>query len=151
MQRYKVPQDVQREDQILWFITLRQLIILIVGFGISYTLFNMLNKIYVLDEVSQILVWLPAGIAAAFAFLKIKGISLFKFILLIIEQASFRPGRRRWSQNGGSPFVSSTIPFRMETKKTTVAAKSDKQYSTEKVKNLAAILDGQSSPHPTSS
>ncbi len=142
--RYKVPQDVQREDQILWFITLRQLIILIIGFGISYTMFNSLNKIFVLDEISQILIWFPAGLAAAFAFLKVKGLPLFQFILLLIEQTFFRPPRRRWSQNGGSPFVSLTVPFSLKMKKKVVEKTAGKEVSTEKIKNLAAVLDGQS-------
>lgn len=141
--RYKVPQDVQRADQILWFLTLQQLIMLIVGFGFSYWLFNTLNKIFILDEISQVLIWLPAGLAAAFAFVKVKGIPLFKFILLLIEQNFFRPPRRRWSQNGGTPFVSLTTPFSMKTVKKVEKDTAGKEVSREKIKNLAAILDGQ--------
>lgn len=144
--RYKVPQNVQRADQILWFLTLPQLIILILGFGISYWLFTTLNKIFILDQISQILVWLPGGIAAAFAFLKIKGIPLFKFILLLLEQNMFRPPRRRWSQHGGTPFVSLTTPFSKNSqKKNTAPEAPKKEISQEKIKNIAAVLDSPKS------
>lgn len=139
--RYKVPQNVQRADQILWFLTLPQLILLIVGFGISYWLFTTLNKIFILDQISQILVWIPGGIAAAFAFVKIKRIPLFKFILLLFEQNMFRPPRRRWSQHGGTPFVSMTLPFSFEAKKKEKKDEKGKAVSQEKIKNLAAVLD----------
>jgi hypothetical protein len=142
--RYKVPQNVQREDQILWFLTIRQVIMLVVGFGISYSMFNHFNKYYVLYEFQQVLIWIPAGIAAAFAFVRIKGLSLLKFIFLIIEQSFFRPSRRYWQQLGGSPFVSMTQPFSYQVKKKQKAAPPPKKITPDRIKNLAAILDGKS-------
>ena len=141
--RYKVPQNVQREDQILWFLTLRQLIILIVGFAISYGMFNFFNKHFHLYEIQQVIIWIPMAIAAAFAFIRFKGVSLTKLILLLIEQSFFRPPNRRWVQLAGSPFVSMTTPFSMNEKKKDVVATQAKDASTEKIKNLAAMLDGE--------
>jgi len=138
--RFKVPQDVQREDQILWFITLRQLVILIVGGGISYGLFTNLSKIYELNTLELVVIAIPALISVAFAFLKIHGISLTKFILLLVEAAFFRAPRRRWQKFAGTPFVSMTTQFSMktETKKQKIAKKN---VSAEKIRNLAKILD----------
>jgi len=135
--RYKVPQDVQRADQIIWFLTLRHLIILIVGGGISYMLFTNLNKNYEMNQFQQILIWIPAALAAALAFVKIKGIELMKLILLMLEKL-FRPPHRRWITHGGDPFVSMTTPFTM---KKVVKKKED--ISNEKIRNLANILDGK--------
>jgi hypothetical protein len=140
--QYKVPQDVQREDQILWFITLRQLIILMVGFGMSYMLFVNFKQNYDLNELENILVWIPAVITLAFAFLKIHGITLFKFILLLLEQVFFRAPRRHWMAQSGEPFVSITTPFSSDKAKKKIAV-NGKEFSTEKVKNLAALLDGE--------
>lgn len=138
--RFKVPQDVQREDQIIAFLTIRHLIILVVGFGISYTIFTQLNKLYVMDDISNILTWIPLGIAAAFAFVKIKSVSLFKFLLLIIEQNFFRPPRRRWSQRGGTPFISMTS----EPKKKKTNKKKEvrtKKISVDKIGDIAKLMD----------
>ena len=115
--RYKVPQNVQREDQILWFITLRQLIILLVGFGISYVIFKNMEKKYDLDTIAHILIWTPAAISAIFAFVKIKGIPLVQFIFLLIEHFFFRLPKRYWVQQGGEPFVSLTTRISATNKK----------------------------------
>jgi hypothetical protein len=135
-----VPQDVQRADQILWFLTLRQVIILIVGFGISYMFFSNLNKQYDLNQVEQILIWIPGAIAAALAFVKIKGIELIKFILLLFEKL-FRPAHRKWVKHAGDPFVSMTIPFSMKKEKKEKEVIIKKDVSSDRIKNLANILD----------
>ncbi len=140
--RFKVPQNVQREDQILWFLTLRQVIILVVGFGISYTLFNSLSKQYDLNQLEVILCWVPAGISAIICFLKIHGISLFKFVLLQLEQLLFRQPRRRWVKHAGEPFVSMTTPFSMKMEKQEAPQKMrQEEFSSEKVRSIAHILD----------
>lgn len=138
--RYKVPQNVQREDQILWFLTLRQVIMLIVGFGFSYMLWSTLRKTYELHQIETILVWLPAGICAALAFVRIKGVSLAKFILLLVEQSLFRPPKRRWQQNAGTPFVSMTTSITLKTTKKVEAAPHE-ELTPKKLKELATVLD----------
>jgi len=141
--RYKVPQDVQREDQILWFITLRQLIILLVGFGISYIIFVKMKAKYDLTNFDLVLIWLPAAVAAAFAFLKIRGIGLCQFITLLIENAIVRRPRRWWVQHGGEPFLSCTTRIEaLEKKKNKVE---DKIFDENKAKELAQFLDAQKS------
>lgn len=141
--RYKVPQNVQREDQILWFLTLRQVIILIVGFGLSYVLWSSLSKQYELNQIETILLWIPAALAAAICFVKIHGISIFKFILLQIEQLMFRPPRRRWIKHAGEPFVSITTPFTMDggKKKEKKINREAQEFSEEKVRDIAKTLD----------
>jgi len=142
--RFKVPQDVQREDQILWFITLRQLVLLLIGFGISYTMFVNMKEKYDLTDLELIMIWMPAALCTAFAFVKIKGIGLFQFCLLLIEQLFFRRGRRYWIQNGGDAFFSMTTSVSPLKKKKEVAEE-EKDVSQEKIKNLAKFLDGEKS------
>jgi len=141
--QFKVPQDVQREDQILWFITLRQLIMILIGGGISYALFTMLSKKYVLGLVEVILICIPLIIAIAFAFVKIKGIPLFKFFLLLIETKLFRASRRYWQTSGGV-FVSMTTGF-IEKAKNRKSLLVPKNISDDKFKNLANLIDNKQS------
>lgn len=142
--QYKVPQDVQREDQILWFITLRQLIMLMVGCGISYLLFVNMKKKYDLNELEIALIWLPAAISAALAFLKIKGIKLPQFLLLILEQVFFRRPRRYWIAGAGEPFVSMTTAVKPLSRKDT-STDEEKSFDTKKVEELAKFLDQEKS------
>jgi len=140
--RFKVPQNVQREDQILGPITLKQLIVLMITGGFSYLMYTQLNKLFYMNQLQQMLIWLPLALGAAFAFVKIRGIPLFKFCLLTLEQTIFLPSKRFW-QNSGDGFVSMT---QNETKKEKEKEKAPetKAFSEQKVKNLAALLDGES-------
>lgn len=143
MKPAKVPNDVQREDTILLFITLKQLIILLIGGGISYTMFVSINKTYELNEVQQTLIWIPAAIAAMFAFFKIKGMTMLQFALLAFEKI-FRPPRRYWVQNGGIPFVSMTTSVTLpktdkQKKEEQDAPKEHKNVGSKKIKNLSTL------------
>ncbi|HEY5713800.1 MAG TPA: PrgI family protein [Candidatus Gracilibacteria bacterium] len=139
--QFKVPQDVQREDTILWFITLRQLIFVLIGGGISYALYVGLSKIYELNGIELFAILIPFLVALAFAFLRIRGMSLMMFILVCAEQFIFRPGRRYWSQEGNI-LISMTTRI-SSNKKKDVKADNKSMMEREKLKNLAQMLDGE--------
>ena len=139
--QYKVPQDVQREDTILWFITIRQLILILLGGGLSYFLYIQLSKIYELTGLEIFFILIPFLITLAFAFLKIRGMSLMMFILVCAEQFIFRPSRRYWSQEGNI-LISMTTRF-ADNKKKKKKAVEEKTLEDDKIKNLAAMLDGE--------
>jgi hypothetical protein len=110
-------------------------------------LFNSLSKQYDLNQLEVILCWVPAGISAVICFLKIHGISLFKFVLLQVEQLLFRQPRRRWVKHAGEPFVSMTTPFSMKTAKKIAPIKTrQEEFSSEKVHSIANLLDSDGVP-----
>ncbi len=140
--RFKVPQNVEREDQVLWFITFRQLIILLVGGGISYLLFINLAEGKDSSEVSallMVLIWTPAVLAIIIAFIRIKGVSISHLFLLLMEHGFFRYPKRYWIAGAGEPFVSITTKVDPLQKK--VEQTETKQYDKEKAKELADFLD----------
>ena len=136
--RYKVPQDVQREDKILFFITMKQLVILMVTGGISYMLFVSLSETYILSQIAIAFIMLPFILGCAFCFVRIKGLGLTQFLLLNIEHLLL-PARRYW-QPGSQQMVSSTVEFSMKNKDT-VKIVQNKNISAEKIKNLADLID----------
>ena len=136
--RYKVPQDVQREDKILFFITMKQLVILMVTGGISYMLFVSLSETYILSQVAIAFIMLPFVLGCAFCFVRIKGLGLSQFFLLNIEHLLL-PARRYW-QPGSQSVVSSTVDFSMNDN-VTVKIVENKNISAEKIKNLADLID----------
>lgn len=102
--QFKVPQDVLRPDKIVSFLTLRQLIIVGLGGGVSYSLYIVLSKQYVVE------IWLPpvffiALITLAFAFLKFHDIVFEKLVLVFIEY-QFRPRSRTWQKMRGDAVLS---------------------------------------------
>ena len=139
--RFKVPQNVQREDTILWFITLRQLIILMVGGGISYVMFVQLGKHYYLNMIQQVLIWVPAGIAAAIAFIQIKGLSLINFCLAFGEHL-LQPRHRYWIAGGGTPHLSSTVNFNPRlSKKAPKKTHTKSSLNSAHIKSMADLVD----------
>jgi len=113
MLQFKIPQNVGIEDRIVGPLTLRQLIILVVGFGTSYILFAILSKIYELNIFEYIVIALPMLLAAAFALIKINDVRLLKFILLFLE-FSIKPKKRVWDHRGIASLVA---PDLIEVKK----------------------------------
>ena len=73
--QFKVPQNVQREDTIIWGITFKQMLILMIGGGITTGVYISLERVYV------VAIWAPATLffaltTLAFAFLKIHNMPL---------------------------------------------------------------------------
>src|SRR3989338_5471033 len=96
----KIPQNVYVEDRIIGPITLKHLILLGIGAGISYAIFASVQKAGVTNVLVLSVCWIPAVIAAAFAFFKINDLSLFNIILLSVEGFN-KPSQRYWSPYPG--------------------------------------------------
>ncbi len=96
----KIPQNVYVEDRIIGPITLKHLLILGIGSGISYAIFASVQKAGVTNVVFLGACWIPAVIAAAFAFFRINDMSLFRIILLSLEGFN-KPSQRYWSPYPG--------------------------------------------------
>lgn len=101
IQAIKIPQNVYIEDRIVGPLTLKQILIVGVGVGFSYALYGMLTKAYgALPLPITIAVWVPAGIASIFAFIRINDISMFRLLLLSIERLN-KPSTRVWTPRRG--------------------------------------------------
>ena len=136
--QFKVPQDVQRKDTIIWTLTIQQLIILGIGGGIAYALYLQLSKTYFIE------VWLApvviiSAITLAFAFLKIHSLPFDEFLMHFIEYHML-PRQRSWIQGTGTPFIP---PFD-DTKKKTEKVQLKKDLSKKKsLAELTQVLDTQ--------
>jgi len=96
----KIPQNVYVEDHIIGPVTLKHLLIVGIGAGISYAIFASAQKAGVTNVIALGVCWTPAAIAAAFAFFRINDLSLFNIILLSIEGMN-KPSQRYWSPYPG--------------------------------------------------
>ena len=93
--QYKIPQNVEREDQILSFLTFRQLGILAAGGAFCYFLYILLAPVFYV-EVWGPIVFIPAALTACVAFLDIGGVTFTKWFLLFIEFV-VNPKKRIWN------------------------------------------------------
>ena len=135
--KFKVPQDVQRADQIIGPLTWRQLITMGIGGGICYAIYVTLGKDY------KMVVWLPpvaivGGITAAISFLKIHNLTFEKFTLYFIEYFLL-PKKRIWKKGQAEPFIS----YLQRKTKTIKPKKAKKKKQKKSLKELANILDTQ--------
>jgi len=133
--QFKVPQDVQRKDTIIWTLTIQQLIILGIGGGIDYAIYIQLSKTYFI-EVWLLPVVIIAAITLAFAFLKIHSLPFHEFLMDFIEYHML-PRQRSWIQGTGTPFIP---PF--EEKKKTEKVQPKKELKKQKsLAELTQVLD----------
>ncbi|MCK5471909.1 PrgI family protein [Candidatus Gracilibacteria bacterium] len=129
---------MQIEDKILPFMTLRQFVIVGAGGGFTYLIYLTLEH-----QSSQI--WMPPVfvlglLTVAVAFLRIRGISFIKFILLFLERY-LNETKRVWAKSAGdiSPQLSSFDKKKSSETKITKEAKL--KASTDEVEKLSKMLD----------
>ena len=140
----KIPQNVYVEDRIIGSITLRQIIICLLTGGISYGVFSTTRAAGLLDPVTGALSWTPLVVGAAFAFVRINGISLTRFCLLILEKTD-KPAVRRFASRRGITISISTASLRseheIEKEKQTEEIKRHEDEKRQRIHELSALLD----------
>lgn len=139
--QFKVPQDVLREDKIVGFLTLRQLIICTLGGSITYALYTSLAKQYFV-EVWLIPVLFTALITMAFAFIRFHDVPFEKIVLLFIEY-NFKPRKRFWQKMQGDVVLSVLAPIQ----KSAVAkeAKNEDELTRRKrLEEVSKVVDAHS-------
>lgn len=142
MMQFKVPQDVLRPDKIVGFLTLRQLIIVAIGGGISYSLYIILSKQYLVE------IWLPpvafvSLITLAFAFVKFHDILFEKLILIFIEY-KFRPRSRTWQKMQGDTVLSVlSAPIRKSETTVQIAQPLSERERRKKLEEIMKIVNTQ--------
>lgn len=142
--QYKIPQNVGIEDKIVGPFSLRQLIILAGGAGVSYVLFVISSKLYELNIIEYILIALPALFALAAATLKIYNVSFTKYIFLMLEFA-IKPKKRMWDHRGISALVSPDLSESVSKKKE--EKETEKDRKNVNLGDLSAMLDSGGFEH----
>jgi hypothetical protein len=133
--QYKIPQNVQLEDKIVLFLTMKQLIICGIGFGIAYVIYITLAKSYY-AEVWAPPVFIVVAITCAVAFLKIKRLSFIKWCLLMIE-AMILPHKRIWDKRYSTElFLKYVVPPKKVKKKEEAAEQQEERNLDDLTKHL---------------
>ncbi len=106
--QYKIPVQIENEDPIFLGLSLRQLMIIMIGFGIAYLLFQNLAP-QTGGEVALIPSGAIAALTVAVAVFKYNEMTFVPFILSLIRFNIF-PKERSW-QNTVDSFQSIDIGF----------------------------------------
>ena len=145
--QFKVPQNVQREDKIVGPLTLKQLIICGVGFGVAYTIYVSLGKQY------EWITWVPpVGIVSIitllFAFVRPLDLDFTRFLSVYL-QFLLLPQRRFWVQGSAEVVLSmyTTTKTQSNTEKKAEAKADQMSNKAKKLEELSKILNSQK-PNP---
>ncbi len=130
--QFKVPQNVQIEDKILPFMTLRQLIISGVGGGFAYSFYLGLQH-----QSPEI--WIPPVViisllTIAIAFMRINGVPFVQWLLLLVERY-LNESKRLWVKSADDVGLFEPPAGKTNLEKTKKAA----PKSTENLKKLDSI------------
>lgn len=138
----KIPQNVHIEDRIVGPLTLRQIIISMLGIGFSYALWASISKVYGGVPLHiTIIVWIPAVIALMFAFIRVNDLSMTHLLLLLIERME-KPQTRIWGPRRG--ITLSTRSFATPTAEN--ARQPTSPDNSADLSNLSDLLDTTSDP-----
>lgn len=147
--QYKIPQNVRIEDKIVGPLTLKQLISLGIGGGITYALYIGLAKDYIF-LAWFIPVMISGGTTLLFTFVKIRELSFGKWVLLTLEFLK-NPKKRIFMMGGAD--LHPDLFISLDTPKNTAAAKDEGpskfDRDRERLKHIAEIsksLDNYSKP-----
>jgi hypothetical protein len=150
--QFKIPQDVQIEDKIVGPLTLRQLIYLGIGGGITYAIYVVLARDYFI-EVWLVPTLVPGLLTLAVTFLKIKGIPFAKWVLLMLEYL-WNPRQRTFIM-GGADMYSQTIFAKNKKKEETKIKQASKaeedREKIQKLNEITKLLDSYGKPSNSTS
>ncbi|HAI98374.1 TPA: hypothetical protein DCL30_02405 [Candidatus Peribacteria bacterium] len=141
----KIPQNVQVEDKIVGPVSLKQIILCMMGGGISFVIWNTMKKAGITSVQSTIFAWTPLAITAAFAFVKIHGLSLLRIILLFIERSQ-KPIARSFAPRYGT---SINIRAFYQTLPEKDLPKGQTKVEMDKLKSLSTLLDDSAKEEDT--
>ena len=97
----KIPQNVYIEDRIIGPLTLRQIIISMIGVGFSYAVWASIAKVYgYVPWHITVIVWIPGALSVIFAFVKVNDLSMTHLLLLFLERAQ-KPSTRVYGPRRG--------------------------------------------------
>lgn len=138
----KIPQNVYIEDRIIGPLTLRQIIITMLGVGFSYAVWASIAKVYgYVPWHITVIVWTPAAIAAMFAFVRINDLSMTHLLLLLIERVSKPQTRVYGPRRGITVNARSFAPPPQNSRKVSARPQVDGQ-----IDELSAFLDHETPP-----
>jgi len=134
----KIPQNVYIEDRIVGPLTLKQIIISMLGIGFSYAIWASIQKVqgYVPLPVT-IIVWIPGLLAVIFSFIKINDLSMTHLLLLLVERTQ-KPSTRIYGPRRG--LTVNTRSFNVPTANSKKVTGTKPQAEGE-ISKLSAFLD----------
>jgi hypothetical protein len=132
--KFIVPQFIDKEDQILGPITVRQFLIMLVGFFLIFIAFKLLAFVPFIFVTILI-----AAIGGTFGFLKINGQPFHVFFVNALQTVS-RPGLRNWDKRPTDAELRAWIK-RDDVVAPTIVSKQKPRPESSKLRDLTLVVN----------
>lgn len=136
MATHKVPQDVEADDKLVGFLSLKQFIFTVLGLGFGYLAFFFSTKIQVLTGI----IWLPPTIVCLVLGLYQRKDQPVEVYLASALRFYLKPHKRKWNQEGYEERVVITAPPKIEKHYT---KDFDSEEATSRLGNLSRMMDSR--------
>lgn len=110
MATHKVPQDVETDDKLIGFLSLKQFIFVVVGLGFGYLTFFFATKVNVFLSI----IWVPFTVVPLVLGLYQRKDQPVETFLASALRFYFKPRTRKWDQEGYDDRVIITAPPKIE-------------------------------------
>ncbi len=110
MATHRVPQDVETEDKIIGFLSLKQFIFVVVGIGFGWLTFFFATKV----NIILALIWIPFTVVPLVLGLYQRKDQPVEVFLASALRYYFKPRKRKWDQEGYEERVLVTAPPKIE-------------------------------------
>lgn len=136
MATHKVPQDVEAEDKLVGFLSLKQFIFTVLGLGFGYLTFFFFTKIHPLTA----LIWIPPAIICFVLGLYQRKDQPVEVYLASALRFYLKPHKRKWSLEGYEERVIITAPPKIEHHYT---KNFNSEEATSRLSNLSRLMDSR--------
>jgi PrgI family protein len=136
MATHKVPQDVEAEDKLVGFLSLKQFIFTILGLGFGYLTFFFFTKVHPLSAI----IWLPFTLSFLVLGLYQRKDQPVEVYLASAMRFYLKPRQRKWDQEGFEERVIITAPPKIEHNYTKSFTGEE---ATSRLNNLSRLMDSR--------
>lgn len=136
MATHKVPQDVEADDKLVGFLSLKQFIFTVLGLGFGYLTFFFATKVHIVSAI----IWIPPTIICLVLGLYQRKDQPVEVYLASAIRFYLKPHKRKWSLEGYEERVIITAPPKVEhhyTKNFTG------EEATSRLGNLSRLMDSR--------
>ena len=136
MATHKVPQDVEAEDKLVAFLSLKQFILTVLGLGFSYLTFFFFVRVHPITSI----IWMPFALVCLVLGLYQRKDQPVEVFLASAIRYFLKPRTRLWNQEGYEERVIITAPPKVE-HHYTKGFSSDE--ATSRLGNLSRLMDSR--------
>lgn len=146
MDYVKIPQNVRVEDKLIGPLSLKQIIIIAIGGGVSYVIFTAVQKSAgTVPTAAHLFIWIPLIITSAFAVVRVNDIPLTRYFLLVLESMS-KPRVRVWQPRKGIlvlPMTTTKTKKKKKRKNEDEEVEKKVEKSNVRLEDLSVLLDSE--------